>query len=143
LCKALAREDWLTEPRYATAALRGRASEEINREVAAIMGGRDTRDWTALFEQHDVLFAPVQDYAALRDDPQMLHMGYFAQTDQAPYGKLPVPHAPGSARTGVLPAAPRAGEHTREILGELGYGAEDIGAMERSGIVSHLQAVAE
>jgi crotonobetainyl-CoA:carnitine CoA-transferase CaiB-like acyl-CoA transferase len=143
LCRALAREDWLTEPRYATAALRGRASEEINREVAAIMGGRDTRDWTALFEQHDVLFAPVQDYAALRDDPQMLHMGYFAQTDQAPYGKLPVPHAPGSARTGVLPAAPRAGEHTREILGELGYGAEDIGAMERSGIVSHLQAVAE
>lgn len=135
LCRALAREDWLAEPRYASAELRGRAGEEINREVAAIIGGRDTREWAALFEQHDVLFAPVQDYAALRKDPQMRHMGYFGETDQAPYGKLPVPQLPGSARTGVLPAAPRAGEHTRQILGEFGFSAGDIDAMARSGIV--------
>jgi len=142
LCRALGREDWLSEPRYASAALRGRAAEEINRAVAAILSGRETREWAALFEQHDVLFAPVQDYAALREDPQMRHMGYFAETDQAPYGRLPLPQGPGTARMKRLPAAPRAGEHTREILGELGYGAEDIGAMERSGIVSHLAAVA-
>jgi len=142
LCRALEREDWLSEPRYASAALRGRAAEEINRAVAAILSSRQTREWAALFEQHDVLFAPVQDYAALRDHPQMRHMGYFAEIDQAPYGKLPVPQSPGTARRNRLPPAPRAGEHTREILGELGYGAEDIGAMERSGIVSHLAAVA-
>ena len=143
LCRALAREDWLAEPRYASAELRARAGEEINGAVAAIVAGRDTSVWAALFEQHDVLFAPVQDYAALRDDPQIRHMGFFAETEQAPYGKLPVPHAPGSPRTGVLPAAPRAGEHTREILGEFGFGAAQIDAMLRSGVVSHVEAVAE
>ena len=142
LCRALDREDWLSEPRYASAELRQRAGEEINRAVAAIVAGRDTGAWAALFEQHDVLFAQVQDYASLREDPQMRHMGYFAQTEQIPYGKLPLPHAPGSARAEALPAAPRAGEHTREVLGELGFGAEEIDAMARSGIVSHIGAVA-
>ena len=141
LCRALAREVWLTEPRYASGALRAQASEEINREVAAIVAGRDTQEWAARFEQHDVLFAPVLDYRALRADPQMRHMAYFSETEQAPYGRLPMPHIPGSAHSGVLPAAPRTGEHTREILGEFGFAAADIDAMERSGVVSHMNAV--
>ena len=135
LCRALSREDWLAEPRYATGALRGVLAEEINREVAEIMRGRDTHAWALLFEQHDVLFAPVQNYQQLRDDPQMLHMGYFGEIDQAPYGKLPLPHVPGTARSGVLPAAPHSGEHSREILAEFGYGAAEIAALEQTGLV--------
>ncbi|MBE0615270.1 MAG: CoA transferase [Burkholderiales bacterium] len=141
LCRALSREDWLAEPRYATAALRQRAGDEINRAVAAIVASRETREWATLFEQHDVLFAPVQDYAALRADPQMRHMGYFGEADQPPYGALSLPHAPGSVRSGSLPAAPRTGEHTREILGELGLKKREIAALETSGVVAHLDAV--
>ena len=135
LCRALAREGWLAEPRYATGALRGVLAEELNREVADIMRGRDTQVWALRFEEHDVLFAPVQDYAALRSDPQMLHMGYFGETEQAPYGRLPMPHVPGIPRTGVLPAAPKRGEHSRAILTEFGYGATQIAALERAGLV--------
>jgi crotonobetainyl-CoA:carnitine CoA-transferase CaiB-like acyl-CoA transferase len=135
LCRALERADWLAEPRYATTALRGQCADEINREVAGIMPGRSTQEWAQLFEQHDVLFAPVQTYAELRGDTQMRHMGYFGETDQAPYGKLPLPHTPGTVRTGALPAAPRSGEHSREILAELGYGATDIAALELAGLV--------
>jgi crotonobetainyl-CoA:carnitine CoA-transferase CaiB-like acyl-CoA transferase len=141
LCRALAREDWLTEPRYASAEQRQRAGDEINNAVAAIVSKRDTHEWAALFEQHDVLFAPVQNYADLRSDPQMRHMGYFVETEQVPYGKLPMPRVPGAERSGKLPAAPRIGEHTREILREFGFAAREINAMERSGIVSHMQAV--
>lgn len=135
LCRALGREDWLAEPRYASGALRGQYAEEINREVAQIMRSRDTRAWALLFEEHDVLFSPVLNYQQLRDDPQMLYMGYFGETEQPPYGKLPMPHVPGTARSGVLPAAPRCGEHSREILAEFGYGAADIAAMERAGLL--------
>jgi crotonobetainyl-CoA:carnitine CoA-transferase CaiB-like acyl-CoA transferase len=135
LCRALAREDWLAEPRYATRALRGECAEEINREVASSMRGRDTREWAALFEQHDVLFAPVQNYLELRNDPQMRHMGYFSETEQSPYGRLPMPCSPGTERTGLLAAAPRSGEHSREILTEFGYGAAEITALEHAAIV--------
>jgi crotonobetainyl-CoA:carnitine CoA-transferase CaiB-like acyl-CoA transferase len=142
LCRALAREDWLAEPRYASGALRGRASEEINAAVAQIVAGRDNAEWAELFERHDVLFAPVQDYATLRADPQMRHMGYFGETEQAPYGRLPLPNPPGSAHAGDLPSAPRVGEHTAQILAELGYSTADISALERSGIVSRMQTAA-
>jgi len=135
LCRALGREDWLAELRYANSVLRGQCAEEINRVVANIMRGRSTQEWALLFEEHDVLFAPVQDYQQLRDDPQMRHMGYFGETDQAPYGKLPMPHVPGTARSGVMPAAPRMGEHSRKVLAEFGYGAADIAALERAGLV--------
>jgi crotonobetainyl-CoA:carnitine CoA-transferase CaiB-like acyl-CoA transferase len=135
LCRALAREDWLAEPRYASSALRGVCAEEINREVANIMRGRDTKEWAALFAQHDVLFAPVQNYLELRNDPQMRHMGYFGETEQAPYGRLPMPYTPGVERNRLLRAAPRCGEHSREILAEFGYGAAEIAALEQTGLV--------
>ena len=139
MCRALAREEWLAEPRYASSALRGVRAEELNREVANIMRGRDTQEWAALFEQHDVLFAPVQNYLELRNDPQMRHMGYFGETEQAPYGRLPMPYTPGTDRTGLMPAAPRSGEHSREILAEFGYGAAEIAALERARLV--IQAI--
>jgi crotonobetainyl-CoA:carnitine CoA-transferase CaiB-like acyl-CoA transferase len=135
LCRSFEREDWLAEPRYATSALRGQCAAEINAMVAAIMRERDTSYWSVLFTKNDVLFAPVQSYAELRKDPQMLHMGYIGEIDQAPYGKLPLPHYPGTERTRTLPPAPHFGQHSREILTEFGFGAEDIAAMERDKLV--------
>jgi crotonobetainyl-CoA:carnitine CoA-transferase CaiB-like acyl-CoA transferase len=135
LCRALGREDWLAEPRYASRALRAVCADEINHEVASILRSRSTQEWEALFEKHDVLCAKVQNYAQLRDDPQIRHMGYFGETDQPPYGKLPIPNIPGTERTGVLPAAPHSGQHSRDILAEFGYGTEEVAAFERAGLI--------
>lgn len=139
VCRSFGREDWLTDPRFATRAERGRHAAELTAAVAEIVRQRDTGAWAVEFEKHDVLFAPVQNYQQLRSDPQMTHMGYFAEADQRPYGRIPLPHAPGTERTGVLPAAPRAGQHTREILGEFGYGGDAIAALERDGLVIQAQ----
>ena len=135
LCRALGREDWLTEPRYASRPLRAICADEINREVADILRSRGTQEWEALFEAHDVLCARVQNYAQLRDDPQIRHMGYFGKTEQTPYGKLPMPNIPGTERTAVLPAAPHSGQHTREILAEFGHSNEEIADYERAGLI--------
>lgn len=135
-CRALGREDWLTDPRFATRAERGRNEKELTASIAEIVRGRGTAEWASLFEKHDVLFASVQDYKQFRADPQVVHMRYFGEADQPPYGKVPLPHAPGTARTGVLPAAPRVGQHTRDILAEAGYDPEAIAALERDGLVT-------
>jgi crotonobetainyl-CoA:carnitine CoA-transferase CaiB-like acyl-CoA transferase len=135
LCRALGRVDWLAEPRYASRPLRAICADEINREVANILRSRATQEWEALFEVHDVLCARVQNYAQLRDDPQIRHMGYFGETDQPPYGKLPMPNIPGTERSAVLPAAPHSGQHSREILAEFGYSAEDIASFEQAGFI--------
>jgi crotonobetainyl-CoA:carnitine CoA-transferase CaiB-like acyl-CoA transferase len=62
-------------------------------------------------------------------------MGYFGELRQAPYDALQVPHLPGTERGAPLPPAPRVGQHTEEILRELGYPAAEIAAMEDSRVV--------
>lgn len=135
VCRVFDHQDWLSDPRYATKALRCEHEKEILAEVSRLLAQRDTEAWSILFEQHDVLFAPVQNYQELREDPQMTHMRYFGEADQAPYGIVPLPHVPGTARSGSLPSAPRAGEHSREILAELGYDASAVEVLERDGLV--------
>lgn len=135
VCRALGREDWLTDARYATKAQRCEHEGEILAEVSRILAQRTTESWTPVLEANDVLFAPVQDYKQLRADAQMAHMGYFAEIDQVPYGVVPMPRAPGSDHGAVMRGAPRAGEHTREILAELGYDAATIEQLERDGLV--------
>lgn len=138
LCRALDREAWLTEPRYASRTQRSACAEEINRLIADITRSRNTKDWEALFDKHDVLCGRVQNYAQLREDPQVRHMGYFAETDQPPYGKLPIPNIPGVPRGEDLPPAPQCGQHSREILAEFGYGAEEIAAFEQAGMTKQV-----
>jgi crotonobetainyl-CoA:carnitine CoA-transferase CaiB-like acyl-CoA transferase len=135
VCHALGREDWLDRAEYATRPQRVQHEREITDAVAAILAERGTAEWIAVLEKHDVLCAPVQDYKQLRNDPQMTHMHYFAQADQPPYGKIPLPHVPGTERSGLQPCAPRAGQHSREILSEFGYDVDAIANLERDGLV--------
>jgi crotonobetainyl-CoA:carnitine CoA-transferase CaiB-like acyl-CoA transferase len=65
----------------------------------------------------------------------MRHMGYFGTLAQPPYGDLELPYLPGMDRTRPSPKAPHAGEHTRAVLAEFGCGADEIAALERSGVV--------
>ena len=135
LCNAVNREEWLSEPLYATSDLRKLHGVAINALVAKVLLERTTADWAQLFEKHDVLCSPVQTYAQLRADPQIRHMGYFGTAHQAPFGEVPMPHFPGTAHSGPLPSAPLVGEHSREILAELGWTDAEIGSMQRSGLV--------
>ena len=134
-CRAIGRDAWVNDPRYATNEGRGEHSAEINRLVGEILSTRSSRAWVEVLEAADVLCAEVQTYAQLRDHPQMKHMGYFGELRQAPYAPLSVPYLPGTERGGPVRPAPRAGQHTRELLRELGCSATEIAAMEQARIV--------
>jgi crotonobetainyl-CoA:carnitine CoA-transferase CaiB-like acyl-CoA transferase len=135
LCKALGREEWLADARFATNDLRGEHAAEINRLVAEVLLTRGSKAWIDILEKSDVLCAEVQGYGQLRDHAQMQHMGYFGELRQPPYEPLAMPYLPGTDRSRPLPAAPFAGQHTREILAELGRSKDEIAAMEKTRVV--------
>lgn len=129
LAKAVGRDNWLSDPRYADSDVRKRYLKEINADLGEALA-QDTREsWMKKLEAADVLVSPVHDYFELYDDAQMQAMKYFCSVPQAPYGEVKVPHLPGASRD-VKPA-PRLGEHTQLVLQEMGFSDAEIDHMIR------------
>jgi crotonobetainyl-CoA:carnitine CoA-transferase CaiB-like acyl-CoA transferase len=127
LAKAVGRDNWLSDPRYADSDVRKRYLKEINADLGEALA-QDTREaWMQKLEAADVLVSPVHDYFDLYDDAQMQAMNYFCSVPQAPYGEVKVPHLPGASRD-VKPA-PRLGEHTQVVLQEMGFSEAEIDHM--------------
>ena len=118
IARAVGHEEWLADPRFAGNQVRARHLSAINAALGDALSHDTTASWVRRLEAADVLVSPINDYATLRDDPQMQAMAYLAAVQQPPYGAVTVPHLPAAGRT--LRAAPRLGEHTRALLAESG-----------------------
>ncbi len=97
---------------------------------------RPMEEWKRRFAEHDVLFGIVPDNVEVASDPQMAANGVFlpmgdegAQTVASPI------HLEGAAKRAAS-LAPEVGEHTRQVLAELGYDLTEIAEMESGGVVT-------
>jgi len=89
----------------------------------------DTDDLAARLEEHEVPFAKINPRDAVMDDPPVRAMGALVEFDPPIAGPMRLARPP--ARFGMTPAeifrcSPELGEHTREVLGEVGYTDEAI-----------------
>ncbi len=137
-CRTFGREAWLSDPRLATS--QGRVDERgwIIPEIATIFKGWEASELSKQLEKLDLPFAPVNTPSDLFDDPHLLASG----------GLLDITLPNGTtARTPALPISidgkrlqkrrdpPKIGEHTAQVLTNLGYSAEEIATMSRDGTV--------
>ncbi len=125
LCKALGRNDWLDDPRYATLTTRAKHSEPLFEALCEAMLQKTTSEWEEIFKINDVPCGPVLNVADLVDHPQVRHRELL---DHSGRGKMHVPVRPvkyGSFRDGVQRPPPRLGEDTGAILERYGFVADD------------------
>jgi alpha-methylacyl-CoA racemase len=98
---------------------------ELKRRFAAVIATRTLDEWLAVFEGAETCVAPVRAFTEVLDDPHLRERGTWI----APDGHVQPGPAPRFDRTSpaldVPP--PGVGEHTDELLAELGFGAEGIG----------------
>lgn len=141
LCKAIGKDAWATDARFATAAERFAHAAEINGELEVAFREQPTAHWLETLSQHGVVCGKVAGYADFLDDPQVRHREIFRQSDQGGLCQVPVPRIPGVPHDVAAPA-PRKGEHTREVLAGFGLGAPEIQALFEAGIVSSWKPVA-
>jgi crotonobetainyl-CoA:carnitine CoA-transferase CaiB-like acyl-CoA transferase len=138
LCGALG-VTWNAEPRFATIEQRLAHQDELDAVVGARCGAFD-RD--ALLERliaADVLAAPIHEIPDVVRDPQVRHNEMIVATEHATLGTVDVTGVPIKLRGtpgSVRRSAPAQGQHTAEVLSELGYGADEIATLVKDGAAS-------
>lgn len=136
-CKAVNREEWLSDPAYATEKLRVKHRQRLNAEIQAIFLQQPVSYWVELLNRHSVPAGPVYSVPQVLDDPQVQHLDVVASApmegQDVHFIRQPVilERTPAD----VVRAAPGWGEHTEEILQELGYNASEIQAFRSGGVV--------
>jgi len=131
LCRLMGRDELIADPRFATPRARIENEAEILAIIEAETVKRTTGEWDRDLTEIDILHAPVNDHGAYLADEHVKSAGVVSWIEHDTVGTLPMPKVPGidALRPGAaLAHAPHIGEHTTDILRELGY---DAGAIER------------
>src|SRR5262249_15767256 len=135
LCKAMDRVDLIEDERFVRLADRAARSDEINGLVAEWTMTLPAEDIVQRCTEHDVPVATAYSAADLFADPHVVARGALVSVDDPVLGPLRQ-QAPFPRRVGepveVPSGAPRLGEHTREVLGDLlGLDAATLDALEQ------------
>ena len=136
--RLIGREDLARDPELAEPVKRSARMEELYGLIAAAMPGRTTKQWVADLLAADILFGEVLSPENLVEDPHLAAVGMFPLVDHPTEGRLrllghPIQSSVDATRLVRLP--PKLGQHSREILREVGVSEPDIDMLVQAGSV--------
>ena len=138
LCEAIERPDLLDDPRFATNASRVENLEALAATLEETLVLEDRSHWLRVLEEHSVPSGPIYDMSEVYADPQVQAREMVADLDPTTSGEsrtigIPVKlsETPGSIRS----PSPSLGQHTDEVLSEMGYAPAEIARLRDNGVV--------
>jgi formyl-CoA transferase len=138
LCRALGVEHLMADPRFAEPPARSRNRRELTAELDKALASRTSREWVEVLNAAGVPAGPILNIREVFDNEQVRHLGMAVPVRHPVLGEiriqgLPVvlSRTPGAVKT----AAPDPGQHTDEILAELGYTPPEIERLHRDRVV--------
>jgi len=138
-CQALGDAELAADPRFATNDARIANREAFRARVEATLATATTVEWVRRLEKATIACGPIYEFDEVFADAQVQHLGLVTEIDQPGCGRVQMLGFPvrGSALdVRVRRPAPALGEHTKEILGELGMEPREIDALVASGIIA-------
>ena len=138
LCKALDREEWREDERFATPAARDAHVDDRLDLTQQVLLERNTDEWMDILEACGVPCSPALTRNEVIDHPQVVASGIVVESEHPAAGRLR--QTRNAARFEGTPAvhragAPQLGEHCTEILSELGLTGAEIAGLHESGTI--------
>ncbi|MEE2768772.1 MAG: CaiB/BaiF CoA-transferase family protein [Actinomycetota bacterium] len=137
-CEGVDRRDLFERWPGSTYADHARHNTELQTELQEIFRTRTCEQWLAFSHEADTPIAPVNTPETVADDPQFRHRMPFHAIEELGAEQLPFPVRVDGALPPAPTMAPRVGEHTDEVLAELGIDADRIAALRDAGVVGPL-----
>jgi crotonobetainyl-CoA:carnitine CoA-transferase CaiB-like acyl-CoA transferase len=138
LCEAIGANHLLEDARFRTLADRSKNRKAMNEELNRVLVARTSAEWIEMLNKAGVPSGPILNVKQVFDDPQVQHLGLAQPVRHTERGEIRVQGLPAAlSRTpgAIRKPAPVHGEHTDEILAEIGYSREEIAQLRRAGAV--------
>jgi crotonobetainyl-CoA:carnitine CoA-transferase CaiB-like acyl-CoA transferase len=139
LCQALSLFDLQNNPMFETSEKRLAHAKQLVTILDEAFAVRTSEEWLKIFAEHDLFCSAVHTMKDMAEDPQILENEYLVDFDHPTLGKVKIPGYPGhfsESRAGTTSAAPELGEHTAEILIELGgFSKSEIKTLRERGVI--------
>ena len=129
LCEAMDLPDLGGDERYATAEQRAECRAEIWAVLRPVFRQKTSEEWLAALEEHSVPAGPIYRMDEMFADPQVRHLGMAQPVDHHARGRVEIVGQPVTLNrtpARLYAATPEAGEHTDEVLSEIGLSSDEI-----------------
>jgi crotonobetainyl-CoA:carnitine CoA-transferase CaiB-like acyl-CoA transferase len=137
-CEATGQSHLVDDPRYDTTESRGGHSAELMAIFNEVFLSRTRDEWINMLLPKGLMFAPVQNLDEVLVDPQALANDYVIDFDHPHLGNVKLPGFPihfSANSAGTHSPAPGLGEHTDQVLDDMGYSQDQISRLKQENII--------
>jgi crotonobetainyl-CoA:carnitine CoA-transferase CaiB-like acyl-CoA transferase len=139
LCDVLGHSEWIDQPEFADNASRVRNREALAERIESITAQQPRSHWLAVLEANDIPCGPINNYAQVFADPQVVAREMVVETEHPALGRMKTLGTPiklSATPADVSRRAPLLGEHTDEVLTEAGFSASEIVTLRETGAIA-------
>ncbi len=137
-CKVTGLEELEHDPRFENLEVRGEHAAEMVSILDEKFATRTREEWMDIFKGADLIYAPVQSALEVAGDPQAMANDYFVWFDHPVFGRtktIGFPWMFHGTPASIKREAPELGQHTEEILLELGFNWDDISSLKSEEVI--------
>ena len=138
VCECIGRPELVAHPDFKEAEDRAKNRKAVNQAVARSLSTKTSAEWVEIFNKAGVPCGPIYRMDQVFADPQVKHMQAAAEVTHPRLGKLRLINQPVKlSRTPakLVSATPERGQHTEEVLLEMGFNSRDVAKFKSEGIV--------